>query len=335
MGSSGEPSWVTDVRQKLIDIFAEKNAEALVRILFYLGEEEKQYKDDPANAPAWKILKSTLFSAAVFTKYAERLAEDTKTAEKDERFRTTMNQLYTEMMEPSDEPLPEDYAQGFDMVRFVELDVSTKGAFLGLARSWALIPKTSQAQILALVPKIIMNKQMVTAIDELVGLVNKTGGNVVMVALAAIHLGYEAIKNIRRWWNGEITGSRCVKNIMDAGLTITAGVAGGMGGAALGSLAGPIGTVVGGIVGGIVSSSVMNVVSDRMTQWLFGIPKEEALENAYTYLGVKMTASNHEINTAFRQLCLKYHPDKPGGSNEEFHFLQLNMGVIKASRKEL
>ena len=47
-----------------------------------------------------------------------------------------------------------------------------------------------------------------------------------------------------------------------------------------------------------------------------------------------MNASNHEINTAFRALCLKHHPDK-GGRSEDFHIVQVNMAVIKAAKGDL
>ena len=50
--------------------------------------------------------------------------------------------------------------------------------------------------------------------------------------------------SIQRWWNGEISGKRCAKNVVDAtvigGLTSFGGVAGGAGGAALGGIVGTL-----------------------------------------------------------------------------------------------
>jgi hypothetical protein len=117
-----------------------------------------------------------------------------------------------------------------------------------------------------MIPKIIANRQVIFAVYEVVGLVNKAGGNVVMIALAAISLSYDAIKNLCRWWRGEITGTRCCKNIVDSTFTIGAGVAGGVGGAALGSIGGPLGILAGGIISGIISSEAMNFLIDRLTQ---------------------------------------------------------------------
>ena len=96
------------------------------------------------------------------------------------------------------------------------------------------------------------------------------------------------------------------------------------------TISGPIGAVVGGIVGGAIGYGA-SLLEERLTCRLFGIPQDEALENAYKYFGVDHTASNSEINTAFRRKCLQTHPDK-GGSCEDFHFTQYSMQVIKTAR---
>ncbi|OQV23090.1 hypothetical protein BV898_03135 [Hypsibius exemplaris] len=182
-------------------------------------------------------------------------------------------------------------------------------------------------------------QNLYAAVDELVSFVSQTGSNNVMIGLAVIFLCKETCDNINKWWRGEISGLRCAKNTTDASITIGAGVgggAGGAGGAALGGLvAGPLGALVGGIVGGFMASSGTNVVIDRMTQWLFGVPKETALENAYNFIGVKMTASNHDINQKYYALSLRCHPDRPNGNTEDFQILQFHMAVIKAARGEL
>jgi hypothetical protein len=322
------------VREKLISVF-ENDEESLIRVLFYLDEEDRTYKDDHSNSPpAWRTLISTLHVNSVFKKYADRLAEDTRRAEKDEAFRATMNTVYSQMMKTSEEPLQEEEFQEFSLARMADADIASTSGFMGLAKAWSLIPHSSRGEILALIPRIITNRQVVSAVDEVVSLVNRTGGNIVMVALAAISLTYEAIKNLRRWYRGEISGRRCAKNIVDASVSIGAGAAGGFAGAAVGSLAGPLGALAGGVLGGILSSQTANFLCDRLTQYLFGIPKDEALENAYNFIGVKMTASNNEINAAFRKLCLQHHPDK-GGKSEDFITVQINMGVIKMSRGEM
>lgn len=113
---------------------------------------------------------------------------------------------------------------------------------------------------------------------------------------------------------------------------MAAGVGGVMAGAALGACWGPWGILGGGVISGIISSHAANILCDRLTQTIFGLPKEVAEENAYNFLGVSMTASNSEVNTAFRALCLKHHPDK-GGKTENFLVVQLHMAIIREARK--
>lgn len=45
--------------------------------------------------------------------------------------------------------------------------------------------------------------------------------------LVVVMLGYEACKQIHAWWKGEITGTRCVKNVVDSIGSAAGGVAGG------------------------------------------------------------------------------------------------------------
>lgn len=87
----------------------------------------------------------------------------------------------------------------------------------------------------------------------------------------------------------------------------------------------------GAAVGSLLGMAICGFTSEFLTQKLFGIPKEEALENAYNYLGVKCNGTNDVVNTAFRKLCRKHHPDK-GGNVKEFYVLQQHMQIIKESR---
>lgn len=333
MEQTDQHSWQDEIRKRLIALFGsdqESDQESLIRILYYLAEEDKAYYNIGIS-PVWRTLKSAMSTDRVFKGYAERLAEDTKKAETDPDFRKVMADLYANMMEASETPMDDDYAHGWQLVSSDKRLMT--GASVGFARAWSLIPVASQAQILQLIPKVITNRAALSTIDEVVGLVNKIGGPSVMVTLAVAYLSYEATKNLCRWHKGEISGKRCAKNMIDATVSIAAGLGGGIVGGAIGSVAGPVGTIVGGIAGSVLSTAAAGTLCDWFTQYLFDLPKEEALENAYNFLGVNMRASNAEINTAFRQLCLKHHPDK-GGSAEQFHKLQVCMGVIRVSREE-
>ena len=321
------------IDQKLVEVFKD-DIETYVRIVYYLDGEANTYRDNPRLCPALRTLRFSLNNDKAFNAYALRLAEDTKRAETDPNFKQTMALIYSQYMDASGGELPEDSHQCWDLAKLADADMATKCGAMGLARAWAIIPFKSQLQIVEFIKNFALNRQAISCIDEFVGLVNNTGGNVVMVALAAVTLSYDVIKSILRWWRGEISGVRCCKNIIDSAVTIGVGLGGGVAGASIGALMGPIGAVAGGIIGGIGASQAANFLSDRLTQKLFGIPKEEALENAYNYFGVKMNASNDEINSSYRKLCLQHHPDK-GGNTGDFHFVQVNMAVIKAARGQL
>ena len=167
-----------------------------------------------------------------------------------------------------------------------------------------------------------------------VGAVNRVGLRVVGTALLAAYLTADVIWNIRKWFHGEISGERCVKNIVDTGFSLAGGaVAGTLVGSYAGAAFGPPGVFIGGFVGGILGTTATNYVVDRLTQWFFGLPKDVALENAYRLLQVPCQASNDVINKSFKKLCLKHHPDK-GGNREDWEKLQLSMQIIRLARGE-
>ena len=160
-------------------------------------------------------------------------------------------------------------------------------------------------------------------------------GKQVAVALAAVMIAYDAFKSIYRWWKGEISGRRCAKIVIDSLVANTSGaLVGWSAGVAAGTLLGPIGMVIGGVVGGVIGFKGAECLADWLTRRIFDLPKDEAVENAFNFLGLKQNASTVDINKQFRELCLKYHPDK-GGKAEDFYKLQHSMALIKFSRGEI
>lgn len=159
----------------------------------------------------------------------------------------------------------------------------------------------------------------------------------VAVLLDATVLSPPIITSIRRWWDGEITGERCVKTIIDDTASIVGGCAGGVGGKIAGAIGGGmvfgppgavVGAVAGVVAGGVIGAIVARSLSELLTCQLFGLPQSEAVENAYKILGLSTSASNGEINSRFRHLSRTYHPDK-GGDEEKFVMLQSSMEIIR------
>jgi hypothetical protein len=214
--ATGE-AWKEEVLDKLMSLF-ENIPETLSRVLFYLTKEDEVYKDGTELAPVWRTLKRAMLSESTFKLYAERLADDTKVAETDVEYRKFMDYFYKRIINPSDNPLSKYAHQGY------ELALTTQNFNCGIggfARAWTRISPAGQRQIIEMMPSIIANNQLV-CFEKAGALTKKFGGTVIMVTLAAVQLSYEAIVSIRRWWKGEITGVRCVKNIIDS----TASIAG-------------------------------------------------------------------------------------------------------------
>lgn len=320
------------VRDKLVSL-ADKDPEKYIRVIHYLDKEEEKYTDLD-QPPVFKTLVAALKSAKVFFLTAEKIAEDTYRAEVDPDFRAKLGAIYLKMLDSCDQEVPDD-EQGFDLSldHTMQRNVVEQSGFMGLACAWPQLSPSSQVRVLEVLRR-FASPQAMTCVDEVVSVTNKAGGAVVMVGLAAVYIGVILFRNIRRWWRGEISGKRMAKNVVDAFVTTGAGIVGGLAGSAAGVALGPFGVLAGGVLGGVLSSTAASYLSDYVTQKIFSIPKEESLENAFNYLGVTVGSSNSAINAAYHRKCLETHPDKDGGSTEDFQITQLHMSVIKVARED-
>ncbi len=84
----------------------------------------------------------------------------------------------------------------------------------------------------------------------------------------------------------------------------------------------------------VVGVELANNLSDWLTQKISTSSKDVDVENAHKILGLDCGASNDEINSNFRRLAVKYHPDK-GGSYDDWHKLQVSLAVIKMTKGEI
>ena len=74
------------------------------------------------------------------------------------------------------------------------------------------------------------------------------------------------------------------------------------------------------------SNGTQNNQTRTETKW-----RDVELENAYKLLGVNYDATMDEIESRYRRLTLKYHPDK-GGSYDSWHKLGKALADIKKER---
>ncbi|XP_052251115.1 uncharacterized protein LOC127858182 [Dreissena polymorpha] len=322
----------SDVLTALQESFQSK-PDSLARIIFFLA-------DHSANGfaePYIQSLKAVVNMPSVFTKVAERMEQDTKTAEKDPHYKQMMYDIWQNFMKDDLSENP-DHGQKWDLA--VPGDSVSCVVQYNFMRAVSSMPPESYLALSNALQAIGNASSVVRFVDKALTKA-RVAKPLVRVGLVAAYLAYDVIVNIRRWWKGEISGTRCVKNIIDNGVSVAAGIAGGIGGevigAAVGSFLGPIGTVVGAIggaiIGGYGSSYAAHALSDRLTQWVFGLPKSEALERGYNFLGLPPNASNSDINSRYRQLALQYHPDK-GGNPNKWTQLQYSLAVIREARGE-
>lgn len=322
-----EAIWRERTKEQVVTFYRnKKDFESMIRILVYL--EDDFIKD--TTPKAWYTLQNVLQNSQnidVFQRVADEMVEETKTNPKlDEAYRDILQDMIGKLgaagaMIPKKEFADAENAN-FEILRVsdvIALGVTT------ILRS--IVPYN-------LLRQIITHRQAILSIDDFVSLVNSSTASLIMVGLSTLFVSAVVIRQLCDWWNGKITGVRCIKMIITSMVSVTAGVVGGMAGGAVGSCAGPVGVFVGGVIGGLWSSSRAIYFIEYMTSKLFGLPKDAALENAYKFFGVDMNASNEEINKIYRAMCLKKHPDK-GGSSEDFIEVQLHMGVIKLARGDM
>ena len=265
-----------------------------------------------------------------FDQYIKRLNADVRTAENDQSFYKVITDMYSGLQEHNDGKWE---VEGMALAKLSESQSQQASAYSGIVCAMSKLTPEMQKRILQTIRVLVGNGGQ--PLQQMVGVVNGVGGEVGNVGLCAVYLSFDAIKNLRLWWKGEITGKRCAKNIIDATFTVSAGAGGGIAGAAIGAFLGPLGTIVGGLLGGIISSNVAEMLVDALTKKIFDLPKDVAKEKAYNFLGLSHSASSADINAAFRRLCRETHPDKTGGNSEKFLELQSNMAIIKMHRGEM
>ncbi len=132
------------------------------------------------------------------------------------------------------------------------------------------------------------------------------------------------------WYRDEISGPDCAKNIWQ----LLAGSAGGatVGGVIGATVGGPAGAAAGAAVGGYMGYAFVNQCHYKFMCDLFeSMNKEDATAMAFHFFGLSPSASNAEINEAYRQMEAEF---KYNHVNEEKLFkLKLYMLVIINSKK--
>jgi len=147
------------------------------------------------------------------------------------------------------------------------------------------------------------------------------------------------LRQVYRLYQGEIVAERAAANV----IAEAAGIAASMGGCTLGGkvgfvAGGPMGSAIGCLVGSMGANWVVGQGAHAYMRWLFSLPADAALENAYSAFRIpdwkNGEMSNHDINQGYRAAARRCHPDK-GGSQEEFLQLAVHLEVIRLHRESL
>lgn len=314
-----------DILEGLEEAFRH-DPKTLGRVMFFLSDCIAENKA----GTYIKQLKRSLKNATVFKDFAERIAEKTKATDIDEKYRQTMQEVN----------LPK-YANNGQVFELAIPKNIPRESYVPLACFMRAVARLPQESYDALSLAVAESGGTVALYGVKALSVARKALPVVRAALITACLANEVLQNIKRWWNGEIPGTLCVKNIIDSGVGVAGGVAGGIGGnmagAWIGAFFGPLGMAAGAlggaIAGSVIGSKTAEYLSDRLTVWIFGLPKEEALAKAYLFFELSSSASNSDINSRYRKLALEYHPDK-GGDKEMWTKLQYYLAIIREARGE-
>ncbi|XP_055344296.1 uncharacterized protein LOC129592310 [Paramacrobiotus metropolitanus] len=312
--------WRSQVNRKLQTIITDPNEYAEVAS-FLAAEEDRMhgYK----NSGKWNMLHDVVGSDERFRACVKRIKRDIGSFNSKGARNSSVPDIDHSL------PTPE-CTTGYSHWGAPDTkDLALCGA-MGCASGLAAYP-AAQAGILQVAEHLVIPALM-PALHRAATVVRAVG-RMAPVALAAVALSLEAMQNITRWWKGEISGQRVAKNLIDCSVTLVAGGSAGLAGAAIGGFLGPLGAVVGGVIGGLLVGGVTSSLTDWLTEKLFDIPRDEALEKAYTFFGCSMRSSNERINARYHAACKAYHPDK-GGSHDMFLKVQACMAIIKVARGE-
>lgn len=330
------------VEEFLVNEYFKDDLETGLRLVFFLQREgeNSNFGLTPVRDFLYKQIKRG--NPELIKKYVGNVVEDTKKVDENAEFAMVVHDLYAGFNSAKGEkPRSEGWIKAVQDSVVNNIDKSMKDpeahvrTFCHMTNAMCMLAEEDLPLVIAAFESNAATKSLAISAKGSSALIKyvKNPGKLV-VGLVAAQLSWEAIKNIRLWWKGEISGKRCAKNVFDSLGSSAAGAAGGYGGVvAAGYLGlGPAGAVVGGIAGSVCASAAASKLMDKLTTNLFDLPKTAALEKAYKCLGVKHTVGNEEINSAYRKLALKYHPDRKGGDREKWDLLQCSLQVITEAR---
>jgi hypothetical protein len=276
------------------------------------------------------LVSAYVSNKEAFQELVERLGEDVDELNRNPPYKRVMDEMWLNHSLPSD---------GTNFVRGQRLDfqmtLEKRNRFRMLAiclvisillRLDVLTPESLQKMF----PLFNITSPLTNFLNtkELLSMSQKLSGDRYEVTASFFYFGCDIFRNWTRHGNGEISGVRCAKNIVDSFTELAPGVAGGFGGELFGSTITPgLGTLAGGVGGGMASTFVCGALFDRLTQWIFNLPKDESLEKVFRNLDLPCDASSDEINIKF--VCLAHQTPPTIPPNPDWMKLKESINTIK------
>lgn len=285
MALSKPEDWRDPARRLIISLFGD-NLEVLSPVLLYLDLKE--------DCQEWRSLDDLLPNENGFKAYVQGLAKS-----------ITKGDRNKELQGANTPNVGVNLLHGF--------------GFAGLARAWRKLPSILMNNI-----KGLMSSGW-NLLGDLAGAVREIGGSIIQKMWSAVYFGFETLTQITKWWWGKITGSECVKIIVDTWLITIAGCAGAAGGGVLGfAVLGPLGGLIGGYLGGVMASRAMEANLRNRMNARFNQPKSVVHEDAYARLGVDSTATPKKTRKNFLESCANAY------SSQLLH-AKVSLAIIEAA----
>jgi len=210
-------------------------------------------KDKEGSNQLIKILNHILdTNPNIFKQTVKSMAIDAVKALDNHEYIKILQDLWNNYIVPADIKIE---TASLDFERLANLN-KHNGAVIqyNLLRSLSKIPPESIGGVINFIKTVSSSSSKLTNIcNSSVSLLkNAKQLQATQVVLLVAYLTWEAYESIKQWWNGEISGKRCAKQIVDSVTSVLAGTGVGIiGGMIGGGLLGPAGMAVGSIVGGI------------------------------------------------------------------------------------
>ena len=176
----------------------------------------------------------------------KQYANETKQKEEDEKFKRTIYHTWKKLENPSGPLVPVDQS----------------GPVERIIRALERLPARSHRTLTEII------REIAESVMKIVTKPLESTQELLRIALPVVYLAFDALLSIRRWWNGQISGKRCVKNVIDVGVGIGAGVIVGV---ASSFILGPFG-IIAGVAAGRLAAKASEEVTGHLFEEFFGLP---------------------------------------------------------------